>query len=91
VKDKEYDKMVEDIVRSRLFESIDVVTIDNPRTVVAAELAELFKKAGYEGIGVYDSVKEAYKDAESRKEDGDVIYIAGSLYLAGEIFDYLGL
>lgn len=91
VKDKEYDKMVEDIVRSHLFESIDVVTIDNPRTVVAAELAELFKKAGYEGIGVYDSVKEAYKDAESRKEDGDVIYIAGSLYLAGEIFDYLGL
>ena len=91
VKDKEYDKMVEDIVTSHLFESIDVVSIDNPRTVTAEELAELFKKAGCGEVGVFASVKEAYKEAESRKEEGDVIYIAGSLYLAGEILDYLGL
>ena len=91
VKDKEYDKMADDIVRSDLFDSIDVVSIDNTRAVDATSLAKLFRERGFGEVGVYDSVSKAYKEVKNRVRKDDVIYIAGSLYLAGEILDYLKL
>ena len=91
VKDKEYDKMADDIVRSDLFDSIDVVSIDNSRAVDATSLAKLFRERGFGEVGVYDSVSKAYKEVKNRVRKDDVIYIAGSLYLAGEILDYLKL
>lgn len=91
VKDKEYDKMVALIVNSHLFDSIHVVSMENGRSLDAASLADLFSKQNSFSVTVSDSVSKAYEEVNAKKSENDRIYIAGSLYLAGEILDYLKL
>ncbi|MCM1540686.1 MAG: bifunctional folylpolyglutamate synthase/dihydrofolate synthase [Blautia sp.] len=89
VRDKDYDKMVEELVRSGLFSRIAVARMQTGRTLELSRLEAVFGR--YPGCcySVYDNVAAALRELlHSREADGRV-YIAGSLYLAGEIKELL--
>jgi len=89
VSDKEYDKMIEDVIDSKLFYSVDLVSIDDARGVKSESLAKLFRDKGFDRIHLHDSVCRAIDEVSLRRGQSDRIYIAGSLYLVGEVLDYL--
>ncbi|MGN1148325.1 MAG: bifunctional folylpolyglutamate synthase/dihydrofolate synthase [Lachnospiraceae bacterium] len=88
VRDKDYDTMISEIVASGLFADISVVQLASMRTVEADVLAKMFTHTGQK-ITCYPSAKEAFAALLSVKKSGERIYIAGSLYLVGEIKELL--
>lgn len=89
VQDKEYGHMMEEILSSRLFFDISLVQIKNGRSLSAGKLSEVFTQyTGREAV-CYRSVKEAFKAVLDAKKDDERVYIAGSLYLVGEIKELL--
>lgn len=88
VKDKDYGRMARRLVESGLFDRIAAAHMDTERTLSGGKLEELF--ADYPGsFGVYGDVSSALR-ALLRGRRGERIYIAGSLYLAGEIKELIG-
>lgn len=97
VKDKDYEHMTMRLAASGLFDRIAVAHMGNVRGLAGEKLQELF--AGYPHciFEVYTDVESAFYEllkrqgrgsrGEDRKQgvSGERIYIAGSLYLAGEI------
>lgn len=84
VQDKDYGYMIEELAESRLFADISVVQLQSERTVQTDRLKELFAGAG-QSIRCFDSAGEAFAWQLSQRQEGESIYIAGSLYLVGEI------
>ncbi|MCM1046460.1 MAG: bifunctional folylpolyglutamate synthase/dihydrofolate synthase [Candidatus Gastranaerophilales bacterium] len=87
--DKDYVHMVQKIAQSGLFAHIAVAFMRSDRAVPPAQLQELF--AGYPNC-VYtrhDSVAEAFRALSEGRKKGERVYIAGSLYLVGEIKELL--
>ena len=85
VRDKEYVNMARMLDSSGLFERIAVAPMQTGRGVLAQQLGELFGVCAGCGYSVFDNVKEAsYSLADSRRP-GERLYVAGSLYLAGEV------
>ncbi len=94
VDDKDYGHMSERLVRSGLFDKIAVAHMRTGRGVSRRKLKELFDRYPGCRYQVYENVITAFREllhsreqAEGRKER---IYIAGSLYLVGEIKELLG-
>lgn len=85
VQDKDYRRMIKDIADSGLFEEISVVQISSPRAVKAAILKSTFEEALGKPVEIYDTAKEAYLILTGGQKQGERIYVAGSLYLIGEI------
>ena len=83
VKDKDYGRMTERLTESGLFYRIAAAPMDTGRALSGEKLEELF--------GRYSGDFKVYKDVASAlcallyRRQGERIYIAGSLYLAGEI------
>lgn len=96
VKDKAYDEMLGRMISSGLFDRIRLVHMKTGR---ATDLQELKKQALYLAekfqtdleIVCHGSVEEALDILVREKTDNQRIYIAGSLYLAGEVKAYLGV
>lgn len=89
VEDKDYGRMAEELVGSGLFDRIAGAHMQTGRSVSRKTLDGLF--ARYPGCRyeLYDNVSTAFCELlHSRKQD-ERIYIAGSLYLAGEIKELL--
>lgn len=85
VRDKDYEKMAEELVRSGLFDRIAVTHMQTGRALEMSRLKEVFDRYPDCCYSIYDNVTAAFRELlRSRKPDGRV-YIAGSLYLAGEI------
>ena len=84
VSDKEYEDMICRIERSGLFESYIIAGITDRRGLSGEQIVDCFQKSRSEDVYLCGSVKEAYEKALDVKGDG-VLYVAGSLYLAGEI------
>lgn len=84
VQDKDFEYMIEEIVASQLFASISVVKLKSARAADMKQLMASFTHEGQE-IGCFDTVKEAFETLRSKKQVGERLYIAGSLYLVGEI------
>ncbi len=84
VSDKEYREMINRIESSGLFESYIIAGMKDSRGLGGRQILECFNHTPAENIYLCDSVSEAYQEAVLLKGDG-VLYIAGSLYLAGEI------
>ena len=84
VSDKEYKDMIRQVETSGLFDTYIVATIEDERGLSGEQIEECF--AFDEGKDIYlcESVQDAYEKAVSLKGDG-VLFIAGSLYLAGEV------
>jgi len=89
VKDKDYEHMVGEVMRSGLFDRIAVTPMQTGRTVSARQLESLFEQ--YSGCEVeeYENVASAFHGLLESRQEGERIYAAGSLYLVGEIKELL--
>ena len=85
VKDKDCRSMVERLVRSGLFDRIAIARLQTDRSSAPESLVRLFAQCSYVRLDVYRNVKEAFESLLSARRPGERIYVAGSLYLAGEI------
>ncbi len=84
VQDKDFHHMIKEIADSGLFADIAVVRLKSARTADMKQLRDTFSKTGQD-IVCYETVKAAFEAMLSKKQEGERLYIAGSLYLVGEI------
>ncbi len=90
VSDKEYKVMIEHIVRSEVFDEIVITGLQNSRALSVQEILQNFYECGRKEIVVIDDVKQAFCFLCEKKEEGEQIYVAGSLYLVGRIKEIIG-
>lgn len=84
LKDKDYPEMIRLVSKSGLFEKIYVTAIDNKRTLDRASYEAEFSKYGVYA-GYFEDAETAYRTIISEKKDEEIFYIAGSLYLLGQL------
>lgn len=85
VRDKDYDKMIKIIAENTEFEQIFVTQIEGIRSLRADVIAKEFSKYTDTDIFVYEDIEEAFVRVCDTKEESDIVFCCGSLYLAGEI------
>ena len=91
VKDKNYDLMIRKIADSKLFNHIFAAPLDSARSLSLRELQDAFASINDPSVSFYDDVKSAFDEALAEKRDDDELYIAGSLYLVGQIKELIEL
>lgn len=87
VKDKHYPEMIKMICDSGLFEGYILVPINDERGLAVATLENEFLKYTTCSVCAMDNLSQGIFEACMLRDAGNVIYIAGSLYLAGEILE----
>lgn len=89
VQDKDYRQMMERLVESELFDEIAVTRLHDKRGISSECLETLI--SGYKQCAFreYADAETAVCELLEQKGPQERIYIAGSLYLAGEIKQYL--
>lgn len=83
--DKDYENMIAKLSKSGLFCEVIVTEFAGGRAALAEGLYRLFKKYGTALVRREPDVRKAYHMALSDREQGGTLFIAGSLYLAGQI------
>jgi len=92
VKDKEFHHMFEKVANTGLFSKVVAAPLSNYRSLSGETLGQLLEETyGRTGVDtrVYPSVSEAFSSLMKEKAIGERIYVAGSLYLVGEVKAYL--
>lgn len=85
VQDKAYEAMVQAIVSSQLFSDISIVQLKSARGLEEEKLEKVFKRYLGKDIISYHSAKEAFESETGTSLHNKRLYIAGSLYLVGEM------
>lgn len=85
VRDKQYRRIAHMLIRSGLFAEAAVVPLLNSRSVSVGELAQVFGGCAELAVVVYEDADTGFTALKRKQKDEDVIYITGSLYLAGQI------
>ncbi len=85
VEDKRYDVMIREIADSALFAGAAVATLESDRSASADRLKTVWKQYKEVPSVFFDNVQEAYLHLLKHRKKEDIIYIAGSLYLIGQI------
>ncbi|HIX28486.1 MAG TPA: bifunctional folylpolyglutamate synthase/dihydrofolate synthase [Candidatus Blautia stercoravium] len=88
VADKEFPDMIKRVCEGLQFANVVTTEIWGSRKQSAKELAELFRLNGCSQVFVEPNPGKAFDLAYKKKGDG-LLFVAGSLYLAGEIKDYV--
>lgn len=83
--DKQYDKMIQQIVKAGLFEKAAVTVMESDRSASIDELKMIWEKYKETAYSFYSDAGEALLALLADKGRDDIIYVAGSLYLAGQI------
>ena len=89
VSDKDYQGMIRTVCQSIRPKAVVATQIWGSRVVPANELAGLFEESGCPYVEACQDVGEAFERALALKGDG-MLFCVGSLYLVGEIKEYLG-
>lgn len=89
VADKDYGKMLRMIAESSLFGRIVLAHLGNYRAADLAQMVDALGDYPQECTAQYDTVQEALQRVMEWKTAENHIYIAGSLYLVGEVKEYL--
>ena len=95
VQDKDYRKMIEHIIESGLFSKIAIAHMQTGRATDLRDIYTLFEDAigrmGCDKIELlqFDHANEAFDRLVEARKDEERIYVAGSLYLVGEIKEKL--
>ena len=87
VADKQYGKMAGKIMDSGLFSKIYTAPIDSARGVGTKELEQIFERA--EQVRHVGSPQEALQEMLKDRRADDYLYVAGSLYLIGQLKEWL--
>ncbi|MBQ5850419.1 MAG: bifunctional folylpolyglutamate synthase/dihydrofolate synthase [Lachnospiraceae bacterium] len=85
VNDKKYDKMIEMVTGIDVITDFVITRIPGERGVDIDELLLQFKKHTGKNIEVFDKISDAYEYALKHRGDNGIVYIVGSLYLAGVV------
>ena len=85
VKDKHYEAMIQKLCESKLFEGFIIVPLQDERGLSVDLMEKEFAKYQQENIISMENMSQAIFEACMLRDDGYTIYIAGSLYLAGEV------
>ncbi len=89
VQDKDYEYMINQVLDAALFDRIYVAHMETSRATDLEVLKNLWCARGnYPEVYFYEAVQRALERALSDRSD-ERIYIAGSLYLVGEIKEFL--
>ncbi|MDE7334548.1 MAG: bifunctional folylpolyglutamate synthase/dihydrofolate synthase [Lachnospiraceae bacterium] len=83
--DKRYDKMIQKTAEAGLFEKTAVTVIKSDRSASIDELKVIWEKYKAIAYSFYNDAGEALGALLADKGRDDIIYIAGSLYLVGQI------
>lgn len=90
VQDKDYPLMLQELLSSGLFTRIAITQLNTGRSASIASLEKLFRKRQPVcAYTLYDSVDTALQELLDGQMPDERIYIAGSLYLVGEIKESL--
>jgi dihydrofolate synthase/folylpolyglutamate synthase len=89
VLEKNIEANARKISDSNLFEKVYVCTLSDKRKAPLERLEAAFDSASMQ-VSFYDSVDEGLKKMMSENSEGCVMYVAGSLYLVGEVKKLLG-
>lgn len=89
VNDKKYDKMIEKLCTLDCMKEYVITRIPGNRGVKIEELKEQFEVFTNKPIRVFEEIKDAFSYCMQQKGDKDVMYIVGSLYLAGLVKDLI--
>lgn len=89
VSDKDYEHMIEMLARANLFEQIAIAHMNTGRATTLETMSALFARYPQVNYSVYEDVKGAFRELLDRQMPDERIYIAGSLYLVGEIKESL--
>lgn len=85
VKDKNYHETIRLIYKEQIFDEVVVTQMENNRSASAVELQEDFYSSGASVCAAVSDVGEAFHYLLHKQDPLDRIYIAGSLYLAGQV------
>lgn len=84
VSDKDYGKMLEELVSSGCFNEIAVARMHNGRAASLASIEEIMSRYPGCAFTLYEEVGAALHELVAGRRE-ERIYVAGSLYLVGEI------
>ncbi len=85
VQDKQYQAVIEEVALSGLFDEIGVVELTCSRALPLDVLEDSYRQYTGFACKAYGSLEAAFRELVLGRDDGDRVYIAGSLYLAGEM------
>lgn len=85
VEDKRYEMMIRMIADSCLFSQVVVAGLETDRSASMDRLREIWDQCGETVHRFYEDAGEAYRDLLFSKGAEDTAYVAGSLYLIGQI------
>ena len=85
VNDKDYPRMVQEMTEKLPLSYVVTTEVGGSRQVPAGELAELFRENGCKRVFACPSPEQAFTEALERKQDDEILFCVGSLYLVGEI------
>ncbi len=89
VSDKDYETMLRKLAGSGLFEEIALARLENYRGASIEVMEQSLKRISDVKIVCFERVQEALTAVLANKKEEERIYIVGSLYLVGEIKEYL--
>ena len=89
VKDKDYEHMAQKVAASNLFQKIVIAHMSTGRATELERLQKLFEEKCSCPVEGYDSVALAFDRICRERGEAERIYVAGSLYLVGEIKELL--
>lgn len=91
MQDKDYPHMMASLLDSGLFEYLAVTRLRTGRSAALEDIRKLIenRKQSVSAYSLHDSVDTAWRELRKQQDPGDRIYIAGSLYLVGEIKELL--
>lgn len=85
VRDKQYTKAAALLAQAGLFDEICLVPLQGERALPLARLTDSFGQYTGFDTKAYETLDTAFAELLAHKNDGDEVYIVGSLYLAGEV------
>ena len=88
VSDKQVEEVGELILKSGLFEKMYICVLNSKRACSMERLKKIYENKGID-VSFFDSVKEGMEAMNREADEETVCYVAGSLYLVGEVKELL--
>lgn len=85
--DKDYDAMAKDLTKDGCFHTIILTRIPYERMEDPSAIRPIFERYTNAMIYTEESMEKAFELALSMKKEDDLVYMAGSLYFIGSIFE----
>lgn len=89
VEEKNYKQMIELLMENQIWQEVFITRLNNKRTVLETELAKIFHNYSDIPLHIFENAGEALKKALAAKKENDILFCVGSLYLIGELKEYL--